>query len=73
MRGSVRLVGAGRTLGRGRRPRLYRRGSTRIRVRLNGRAKRRLRRQRGGRVSLRVRLVNDEGTSRTLRVGVLVR
>jgi len=72
VRGSARLVGGRRSLGRGR-PRIFRRGSTRTRVRLTSRAKRRLRRRGGGRLVLRVRLVNAEGTSRTLRARVLVR
>ena len=63
VRGSARLVGGTRTLRRSR-PRIYRRGSTRIRVRLTRAAKRRLRRRGGGRLLLRVRVVNAEGTSR---------
>jgi hypothetical protein len=63
--GTVRLVYRKRTIA-SRAARIYRRGTTRIRVRLSRRGTRRLRRVRRARVTLRVRVANAEGTSRTV-------
>jgi uncharacterized delta-60 repeat protein len=63
--GPLRLVFRKRTIGR-RKAHFYRRGTTRIRVRLSRSGKRRLRRAGRARVTLRVRLVNAEGSSLTV-------